>query len=98
MFTNQLCYLRHSQGLSQSQLADKLGVKKQSVSNWENGNIMPSVEMVEKIADYFEVSVDYLLGRSLPDGCGVSIIDVTGLTADEIEHIKFLVDDLRNRK
>lgn len=98
MFANRLSNLRRSQGISQSQLADKLGVKKQSISNWENGNIMPSVEMVEKAADYFMVSVDYLLGRDEPREDGVFSIDVTGLTADEISHIRFLVDDLRKRK
>ena len=64
MFANQLGFLRRSQQLTQEQLADKLGVTKQSVSNWENGNIMPSVEMLEKIADYFNVSIDYLLERT----------------------------------
>lgn len=98
MFANRLSYLRRGQGISQSQLADKLGVKKQSVSNWENGNIMPSVDMVVKAADYFSVSVDYILGRDKPEESGISIIEATGLTAEEIAHIQFLVDDLRNRK
>lgn len=98
MFANQLGFLRRSQQLTQEQLADKLGVTKQSVSNWENGNIMPSVEMLEKIADYFNVSVDYLLGRNVFEQSSLSVIDVTGLTADEISHIKFLVDDLREHK
>ena len=63
MFPKQIKYLRQSRALSQVQLADKLGVKKQSISNWENDNIRPSVEMLEKIADFFDVSTDYLLGR-----------------------------------
>ena len=98
MFANQLGFLRRSQQLTQEQLADKLGVTKQSVSNWKNGNIMPSVEMLEKIADYFNVSVDYLLGRNVFEQSSLSVIDVTGLTADEISHIKLLVDDLREHK
>ena len=97
MFANQLGFLRRSQQLTQEQLAE-LGVTKQSVSNWENGNIMPSVEMLEKIADYFNVSVDYLLGRNVFEQGSLSVIDVTGLTADEISHIKLLVDDLREHK
>ena len=56
MFPKQIKYLRQSRSLSQVQLADKLGVKKQSISNWENDNIRPSVEMLEKIADFFDVS------------------------------------------
>ena len=63
MLAKQLRYLRQSKELSQVQLAEKLGVKKQSVSNWENDNVIPSVEMLERIAEYFNVSTDYLLGR-----------------------------------
>lgn len=59
---------------------------------------MPSVDMVERIADYYSVSVDYLLGRETLESSGAVQIDVTGLTADEITHIQFLVDDLRGRK
>jgi len=84
--------------MTQEQLADKLGVKKQSVSNWENNNIMPSVDMVERIADYFSVSVDYVLGRGSATAAGLKSIDVTGLTKKEIDHIQLLVDDLRGRK
>ena len=63
MFAYRIKYLRQTRELTQVQLADKLGVSKQSISNWENDNIMPSVDMLEKIADFFSVSTDYLLGR-----------------------------------
>ena len=63
MFADRIKHLRQSKELNQVQLAEKLGVKKQSVSNWENDNIMPSVDMLVKIADFFDVSTDYLLGR-----------------------------------
>ena len=52
MFPIRLKNLRQSKELNQVQLASKLGVKKQSVSNWENGNIMPSIDMLIKIADF----------------------------------------------
>lgn len=88
--------MRQSKELNQVQLADKLGVKKQSVSNWENDNIMPSVDMLERIADYFKVSTDYLLGREEKATNGVYILDVTGLNPAQIVHIEALIDDLRN--
>lgn len=72
MFATQIKYLRQSHELSQIQLAQKLGVSKQSVSNWENDNIMPSIEMLEKIADFFEVSTDYLW-----DGAGKMHADIS---------------------
>ena len=66
------------------------------LSNWENDNIVPSVDMLEKIADFFRVSTDYLLGREKKPVTGVRLIDVTGLTSTQISHIMALIDDLRN--
>ena len=96
MFPIRLKNLRQSKELNQVQLASKLGVKKQSVSNWENGNIMPSIDMLIKIADFFNVSTDYLLGRQTPQETAPALLDVTGLTQEQLEHIQFIVDDLRN--
>lgn len=92
MFAYRIKYLRQTRELTQVQLADKLGVSKQSISNWENDNIMPSVDMLEKIA----VSTDYLLGREKRKSTDGSTIDVTGLSPNQIEHIMLIVDDLRN--
>ena len=99
MFPKQIKYLRQSRDLSPVQLADKLGVKKQSISNWENDNIRPSVEMLEKIADFFDVSTDYLLGREEKGKGlgGVNTLDVTGLSPLQIKHIQLIVDDIRER-
>ncbi len=95
MFANHFKCLRQSKGLNQVQLAEKLGVKKQSISNWENDNIMPSVEMLVKIADFFRVSTDYLLGREDLSTDGVQLLDVTGLNSQQIEHIRAIIGDLR---
>ena len=54
--------LRIAKGINQVELAKELGVTKQCVSNWENDNILPSIEMLIKIADFFGVSTDFLLG------------------------------------
>ena len=98
MLSKQLRYLRQSQNLNQVQLAQKLGVKKQSISNWENDNIIPSIEMLGRIADFFNVSTDYLLGREKSANIGIYTIDVTGLSTKQIEHINLIIDDLRNNK
>jgi len=98
MFASRLRYLRQSKELNQTQLGEKLGVKKQSVSNWENGNIVPSIDMLIKIADYFHVSTDYLLGRDNPASDGLALMDVTGLTQVQVEHIQRIVDDLRRSR
>lgn len=96
MFAQRVKYLRQSKGLNQVQLGENLGVKKQTISNWENDNIMPSVEMLEKIATFFQVSTDYLLGRDDALIDGVLTMDITGLTPQQIEHIRAIVDDFRN--
>ena len=96
MFAQRIKYLRQSKGLNQVQLGENLGVKKQTISNWENDNIMPSVEMLEKIATFFQVSTDYLLGRENVSMDGVLTMDITGLTPQQTEHIRAIVDDFRN--
>ena len=88
--------LRKSRNLSQVDVARELGVSKQSVSNWENDNILPSIDMLIKIARFFSVSTDYLLGREEKPMTGIRLLDVTGLTATQISHIMALIDDLRN--
>ena len=98
MFGTRIKYLRQSRELNQVQLADKLGVKKQSISNWENDNIMPSIDMLIKIADFFHVSTDYLLGREMQDTNAPHLLDITGLTPRQVEHIQFIVDDLRQNE
>ena len=54
--------LRLARNLSQVDLAKALGVTKQSISNWENNNIQPSIDMLIRLAQFFSVSTDYLLG------------------------------------
>ncbi len=51
-------------GLNQVEFAKIFNVTKQTVSNWENGNRNPDSATLSKLADYFGVTVDYLLGRT----------------------------------
>jgi transcriptional regulator with XRE-family HTH domain len=64
MFKERLKQLRIEKELNQPELAKQLNVAKQTVSNWENGNRTPDSEMLIIIADFFDCSVDYLLGRT----------------------------------
>ena len=90
MFDERIRQLRISLGINQAQFGNRLGVSKQSVSNWENGNIQPSIDMLTKIAVTFSVSADYLLGIS-----EIRSLDVTGLTDGQILHIRNIVEDFR---
>ncbi len=60
MLGDRIKTLRTARNLSQVELARKLNVSKQSVSNWENNNILPSVDIVKKLALFFSCSTDYL--------------------------------------
>ncbi len=53
--------LRKEKGIRQEQLAEHLHVTRQAVSNWENGKTQPDIEMLTQIAEYFEVSLEYLI-------------------------------------
>ncbi|MBQ9411645.1 MAG: helix-turn-helix transcriptional regulator [Oscillospiraceae bacterium] len=90
MLSQQIRAMRTARKMSQVELANAVGVTKQSVSNWENDNIQPSIEMLVRLAAVFSVSTDYLLGQEARD-----TIDVTGLSPDVISHLRELVDDLR---
>lgn len=65
VFAEQLKTLRKKNSLTQKELAEKVGVKQNSYANWENGNREPNIEMLVRIADYFDVSLDYLLGGKM---------------------------------
>lgn len=62
-FGNYLYELRKKAGLSQTQLADQLGVTNKAVSKWENGKAKPGTETIRKLASLFSVSLDTLLGK-----------------------------------
>ena len=65
VFAEQLKTLRKINGLTQKELAEKLKIKQNSYSDWENGKSEPNIEMLVRIADYFDVSLDYLLGGKM---------------------------------
>lgn len=63
-FALRLRQLRTERNLSQQNLADQLGFTKSRVSMYERGEREPAIETIEEIADYFNVDLDYLTGRS----------------------------------
>ena len=75
--------LRKEEGKTQKEVAEKLGVTSQCLGYYENGKSHPSPEMLMKIADYFLVSVDYLIGRSDDLGIISFRAEEETLTGDE---------------
>ncbi len=90
MLSERIKELRLMNGYNQVELANRLKITKQTVSNWENNNIQPSIEMLESLADLFSVSTDYLLGREIKRE-----LDSDGLTNIQINHIQQIIDDIR---
>lgn len=64
MFSDRLKYLRSTEDLTQRDLANKLGITSGAVGMYESGKRFPDNAILNKIADYFHVSTDYLLGRT----------------------------------
>ena len=81
--------LRLSHNLNQVQLANALSVSKQTISNWENNNILPSIDMLMKLSDFFSVTTDYLLELD-----NRKYIEVTGLTDAQLAHIQQIIKDI----
>ena len=82
--------------LSQVELARKLSVSKQTISNWENNNITPSMDLLCMISRFFSCSADYLLEIDST----LNIIETKDLTPKQIAHIQEIVKDMQelNRK
>ena len=83
--------LRKKKGVSQSQLAEAIGVKNNTVSTWERGTRKPDFDALQLLSNYFEVSFEYLLGSSDKEEARVKPsqdeLDVQALSA-KAEEIK----------
>lgn len=82
--------LREEKGVTQKQLADVISVSQQSINKYENHNIEPDIDTLIKMADYFETSVDYIVGHSKIRR-KIEIVNSYDLNAEEAK----LVEDYR---
>lgn len=71
----KLSELRNEKGLTQREIAKIFNVSQGTYNNWENGKTQPSIEQLVAIADFFGVSIDYLVGREGEDGVIASAKD-----------------------
>lgn len=89
-FSVKVKVLRDNKGLSQNELADRLGMTRSIVSTYENGQSMPTYGKLIKLAKVFDVSTDYLLGVE-----NESILDLSGLTDMQTASVKNIVAAMR---
>ena len=87
MLSKRIYELRMSFGWTQVQLAQKIGVTKQTVSTWETDNIQPSIDMLVNLSNIFNVTTDYLLGLTPTNS-----INVDGLPTEFVARIVPIID------
>lgn len=92
-FGNNLKTLRLQNGLTQVQVAQKLGVTKSVISAYETGIRLPSYDILINISRIFKVSTDYLLGLE-----NIREIDLSGLTEEEIQALLNLIKAMKRKK
>ena len=92
MLGQRINELRIALGWSQVQLAEKLNISKQTVSNWENDNIQPSIEMLVRLSRLFHMPTDYLLGLN-----DTQTINVDGLPTSFIAHLTQIIEDYKQK-
>ena len=92
MIANQIRYLREQRGLTQADLAKKLGITRSSVNAWEMGVSVPSVQYVIELAKIFQVSTDYILGVNSSWS-----ISLSGLSNADVQMVCTIVNLLRSK-
>lgn len=93
IFGNRLRNLRISENITGVELGKVLNVTKVAISNWESGKRTPDQETLTKIADYFDVTTDYLLGRTDEKKPKERFQGVNTIAAHRIGNIEQLSDE-----
>ena len=91
MIADKIKLLREAKGMTQADLARKLGVTRSGVNAWEMGITVPSTLYVASLAELFEVSSDYLLGIEKS-----ATVSVEGLTARQVAALTELIESMKN--
>ena len=86
-FSRVLALLRQEKGISQRKAANELGISQALLSHYENGIREPGLEFVVKVCDFYQVSADYLLGRTLTRDAVISAEDVAN-AAEATENLR----------
>lgn len=94
-FAKILRSLREERGLSQQELADMLNVKRSTIGNYEQGTRSPDMETLELIADFFNVDMDFLYGKTkiknrylnMTSGCNTNIVRESPTPYGSTKHV-----------
>ena len=103
-FDKILKLLRNEKNMSQQELADALGISKSSINMYERGERQPNFEVLETIADFFNVDIDYLLGRTnkttkiINPNTIAAHFDGDEYTPEELDEIKAFAEFVKSRR
>lgn len=102
-FNKVLKSLRTTQGLTQDELAKALEISRSAIGMYERGDREPDYETLETIADYFNVSIDYLLGREnqtvrLVNPTVAAHFDGDEYTEEELKEIRQFAEFLKSKR
>ena len=64
-YGESLKYHREKMGLSQYELSKKIGISHQNINRWESGEVLPNIDFCVKLADFYGISLDDLIGRTI---------------------------------
>lgn len=92
-FQNIFKRLRNSGGFTQAEMAEKLGISRSTIGMYETGAREPDFETLEAIADFFNVDIDYLLGRTDKTTISPETIGHYYLNADAREMAQFMFEN-----
>ena len=103
-FDKILKLLRNEKNMSQQELADALGISKSSINMYERGERQPNFEVLETIADFFNVDIDYLLGRTnkttkiINPNTIAAHFDGDEYTPEELDEIKAFSEFVKSKR
>lgn len=97
LFGSMLKKLRENKDLKQEDIARMMNVDRSTVGKWENGSSKPDYEKMIKLADFYNVTVDYLLGREEVETIAAHQEEYTQEELDEIENFKNYVRSRRKK-
>lgn len=107
---NNLKQIRNSKDLLQTKVAMDLNITQETVSSYETGRVLPSSDMLIKLADYYDTSIDYLLCRTnynlpidrikpnnITDGDFIILNKINSLSRADKEKIEAYIDGLNDK-
>lgn len=71
MLQDNLIMLRNMYGMSQEEIAEKIGISRQAYAKWENGATVPDIEKCKRLADFYDVTIDSLLKTEKEEKIGI---------------------------